>query len=77
MSGRGRLRLVTPFERRTGLGEIEREQDIGVGRDDVHRIVDDQWRAFVASDYTGGEGESHLQVLHRVTVDFRKFAEAP
>ena len=71
-----RLRLVFPFGRRAGLGQIERIHVIGIRRDDVHRVADDDRCGFVTADDARGERERHLQLADVLSVDLIEPAEA-
>ena len=59
---------VLPFERVAFLREIERVEDVRVGRDDVHRGVHYERLAFVSAEHAGGEAPHRSQprgVRHR------------
>src|SRR4029078_2162160 len=52
------LRVVgteLPLERLAWLSEIDRVSDVGIRRDDVHRVADYQRLPFVTAKHAGGE----------------------
>ena len=63
LRGRLGLGLELPFHRRARLGQVERVDDVGIRRDDVHRVADDERRRLLALVDAGREGEGDLKVL--------------
>jgi hypothetical protein len=55
--------LVGPAGR-AGIREIERVQDVGIGRDDVHRRTRDDGCSFLAAQHPRGERPRDLQPSH-------------
>ena len=65
-----------PLERLAFSREVECVGNIGIRRDDVHRVADDQWLAFVAAKHAGGKCPRGVQVLHVGWRDLGEIAEA-
>ena len=65
-------RLVHPLHRAAGLGEIDRVEDVGIRRHDVHRVIDDERIALVAVQDAGGKRAGHLQLRHVAGRDLRQ-----
>ena len=63
LRGGSGLGLEFPFERTARLGEVDRVKDIGVGRDDKHRVVGDNRCSFLAAQHADREGPSNLQIF--------------
>ena len=63
------MRLVGPFQRRTGFRQIERKDDVRVGGDHEHRVVDDDRRGFLTLDHARRKREGDTQVFDSVAVD--------
>lgn len=70
------LRLVYPAHRRAGLRKVERVEDVGTGRQDEHRVADDDRYQFLAAIDAGGEGEGDLQAGHVLCIDLVQRAVA-
>src|SRR4029078_4303626 len=71
-----RLWIVLPFDGESGLGEIERKDDVGKWRDDIHRAADNEGRRFMPLRYSGGERGDRAQVFYIGGIDLRERAEA-
>ena len=69
-----RLRLVLPFERRPWLGQVKRIKDVGIRRDDIHRVVHDERRGLLTLVYPDREGKRDLQLADVLRVDFVQLA---
>ena len=68
---------VFPLLRRAGLGEVQRVEDVGVRRHDVHRVADDDRRRLLAAvPGAGGKGEFHLELADVGAVDLVERAES-
>ena len=55
LSGGNRLRLIFPFERRAWLREVERVEDVRIGRDHEHRVLGHDRRRFLAAQHAQRE----------------------
>ena len=65
------VRLVFPFHRGAGLGQVEREEVVRIGGDDVHRIVDDERRSlFPAVDAQSKVNRLSGDLLPFILVEF-------
>ena len=75
---RGGIHVGTVFEaqRIIFLAEIECVQNVGIGRHDVKRVVDDQRLALVAAEHAGGEGPGRSESTDVLGRDFSQAAEA-
>ena len=56
------IRLVDPLQHPAGARQVERVQDVGPGRHNVHGVVHDERIAFVALQYAGGERRHDFQL---------------
>src|SRR6202047_3096410 len=65
----GRVRLVLPFEGRSGLFQVEGEQNIRVRGDDIHRVVDDERGCLLPAVDTGRKGELDAQIGDVAAID--------
>ncbi len=68
--------MEDPFLGKPGLGEIERDQVVGKGSDDVQRVVDYQRLTLVSVRNAGRRSCHHVQVLHVLGVDLVQRTEA-
>ena len=73
---RVRVWLVDELHRSGRLGEIDGDQVVGIGRDDVHRVVDNQRLPFVAMGDAGRDGGQHPEIRNVVGLELRERAEA-
>ena len=69
-------RLVRPLRGSARLRQVERVEDVGVGRRDVHRPADHEGRRLVAAVPAGREGEGDLQAADVPGVDLVESREA-
>ena len=76
LRGRFGLRFVLPFERRAWLCEVERVKDVGIRRDDKHRVVHDERRSLLALVDADREGEGDLKLADILRVDLAQLAIA-
>ncbi len=65
-----------PLLRKSGLGDVEGDQVVGIRRDHVEGAVDHQRLTFMAVRNSGGSGGDDVEVLHIAGVDLRKRAVA-
>jgi hypothetical protein len=75
LRGRQRLRLVLPLERRTRLGQVEREDDVRKRGDDVHGVVHHDRSGLMPSRQAGGECHLHAELLDALACDLIERAE--
>jgi hypothetical protein len=70
------FRLINPFGRSAGLLQVERIEDVGEGRNEVHRVADDERRRFVSCGNACGECRRRFQLVDVRQIDFIETAEA-
>ena len=76
LRGRLGLGLEFPLHGRARLGEIERVENIGIGRYDVHRGADNERCRFLTLVHAQRESERHLEIFDIVGGDFGQLAVA-
>jgi hypothetical protein len=71
-----RLGVEAPFDRCTGLAQVQRIDNVGIRRFEVHRRAEHQRRGFVALPEAGIEGKRQLQLADVLRGDLGEVAEA-
>src|ERR1700755_2781671 len=64
------MRLIRPFDRRAGLGEIERKDIVRIWRHNEHGVVGHDRRRFLPVVDAGREGKGDLELAHFRAVNF-------
>lgn len=52
---------MAPFHRRAGFRQVQRVEEVLIGRQHMHRVAHDNGRAFLSPDHAGREGEGDLE----------------
>jgi hypothetical protein len=69
LGGRERLRLVLPLERRAGLREVERIQNVRIARDHEHRALGHDRRRLLPAQHPQREGPGDAKPLDVPNID--------
>ena len=72
----GVVRTELPLERLPGLRKVDRVRDVGIRRDDVHRVAHDQWLALVSAQHSGRECPGYVEVRGVLRSDRSELAVA-